>query len=230
MNDNIEQKLRDSFPSVIRFRETLTPESDRGCALIAVAYLDESMYRLLRECLVSDDKVARAFMRPDGPLGSFSSRIDCAYLLGRISPTIHRELHLIRKIRNDFGHNSEPITFEYPPVASRCSELQYSGRTSESTNRGHFTSSVCGCLAAIHVSEISTEQPEVRTDRVPNEEDKKSIYSLVDRAFKIIGPDLPATLDEESKRQVVTRAYELVREMIIAEQYATRDQRAARFF
>ena len=212
-----EQKLLGNFSRVLQFRETLTPESDRGCALIAVAYLDESMYKLFRKCLVSDDKVARAFMRPDGPLGSFSSRIDCAYLLGRISPTIHRELHLIRKIRNDFGHKSEPITFEFPPVASRCSELQYSGRTPESTNRGHFTSSVCACLGLIHVSEISTEQPEVRTDRVPNEEDKKHIYTLVDCAFKIIGPDLPAILDEESMRQVRTRVSELLKEMIIAE-------------
>ncbi len=220
MDDNIEQILWDSFPRVLQFRETLTPESDRGCALIAVAYLDESMHELLRKCLVSDDKVARAFMRPDGPLGSFSSRIDCAYLLGRISTTIHRELHLIRKIRNDFGHKSEPITFDYQPVSSRCSELQYSGRALESTNREHFTSSVCACLAAIHVSEMATNQPEVRADRVPNKEDKKSIYSLVDHAFKIIGPDLPNIIDEESKRHVVTRVCELVRQMIIAEQSA----------
>ena len=217
MDDNIELNFGDRLPSVIQFRETLTPESDRGCALIAVAYLDETMHRLLLECLVSDEKVARTFMRPDGPLGSFSARIDCAYLLGRISPTIRRELHLIRKIRNDFGHKSEPITFDYPPVASRCNELQYSVGSRESNNRDYFTSSVCACLAAIHVSEKATKKPEIRTDSLPTEEDKKNINSMVANAFEIIGTDLPNIIDEESKRQVVTQVLELVTQMIIAE-------------
>ena len=56
------------------------------------------------------------------PLGTLSSRIDVCYLAKIINKDIHNELHLIRKIRNQFGHVAEEILF--PPrkflIAVRC--------------------------------------------------------------------------------------------------------------
>jgi DNA-binding MltR family transcriptional regulator len=113
------------FPEIVKFRQALTPESDRGCALHAASYLDGELETLLRARLVDDAKTVQEFFRPDGPLGSFSARIDMAYLLGLIGPAARRDLHLIRKIRNDFGHNPSPINFSDPAIASRCRELSH---------------------------------------------------------------------------------------------------------
>jgi DNA-binding MltR family transcriptional regulator len=60
----------------------------------------------------------------NGPLATFSSRIGVAYLLGLLPSVIRRDPHLIRKIRNDFAHSAEPLSFQFPAIASRCNELK----------------------------------------------------------------------------------------------------------
>jgi hypothetical protein len=60
------------------------------------------------------------------PISTFSARIDLAYRLGLISMQFRRDLHLIRKIRNDFAHNIEGCNFEYDTVVNRTRELAHS--------------------------------------------------------------------------------------------------------
>jgi DNA-binding MltR family transcriptional regulator len=97
------------FDSALEFRTTLNPETDRGCALMAAAYLDERLGEFMKGYFVDDSKVADDLLEQSRPLGTFSSRIDMAYALGLISEEEHRGLHPIRRIRNDFGHVAQPI-------------------------------------------------------------------------------------------------------------------------
>jgi hypothetical protein len=103
------------------FRE----ESDRGCALIAASYLDVSLERALRNRLVDLHSVQEELFGRARPLASFSAKIDLAALVGVIDLVAHRELHLIRRIRNDFGHLPVRTTFATLAIRSRCNELQY---------------------------------------------------------------------------------------------------------
>jgi len=105
----IEEQF-DKLDQVIRFRLSLEVETDRGCALMAGAYLDSELKKLLKNHLVSNEKIQDELFELSRPLGTFSSRIDPAYLLGLIGPQAHRDLHLIRKIRNDFGTRLPQLT------------------------------------------------------------------------------------------------------------------------
>jgi hypothetical protein len=62
--------------------------------------------RLLRTflipCNTSEDPL---FDGANAPLSTFNARIEMAYRLGVIDATFSRNLHLVRKIRNDFAHN-----------------------------------------------------------------------------------------------------------------------------
>ena len=71
--------------AVFEFRKTLTPETDRGCALMAAAYLDDRLGALLRAVFVDSD-IAGELLEQSKPLGTFSSRIDAVFLLGLLSP------------------------------------------------------------------------------------------------------------------------------------------------
>lgn len=224
MNDTSQSVLMERFPDVIRFRDTLTPESDRGCALIAVAYIDTSLGTLLSKCFLKD-KVANDFLRSDGPLGTFSARIDAAFLLGKLSKVSRRELHLLRKIRNEFGHNPDPITFDQPSVAARCTELRYTCRESTASARQHFTSSACGCLASIHAAESATEPPSLRPDYVLNEDQKARARTLVDRVFKVLLNELPPDADEGTIANFKCRALEMLMQEITAEQVNKPDRK-----
>jgi DNA-binding MltR family transcriptional regulator len=163
--------------AVFEFRKTLTPETDRGCALMAAAYLDEQLGALLRAVFV-DSKIADELLEQSKPLGTFSSRIDAVFLLGLLSPAQRRDLHLIRKIRNDFGHKPDPITFEYPAIANRCLELTYSMHDERGDSRSHFTSSVFAVLATIDAALQRVAHFAIKPDPVVSEEMKRQTREL----------------------------------------------------
>src|SRR5437867_76777 len=95
---------------VLKFRDSLDLESDRGCALLAISFLDVELTRLLHRCFVQDDEMTETLFGPQSPFSTFSAKIDAGYYLGVVSATIKRELHLLRKVRNAFGHDPEPIS------------------------------------------------------------------------------------------------------------------------
>lgn len=87
--------MTDRFDDVMQFRSSLSPETDRGCALMAASFLDSELGDLLRSYVVDDRSVADEVFGQAKPLGTFSSRIDAAYLLGLISANARRDLHLL---------------------------------------------------------------------------------------------------------------------------------------
>lgn len=107
--------------------EEFEDESDRACVILAAALLDSALETLLRELLVacstSEDPL---FDSPNAPLASLSTRIEMAYRTGIIDSVFARNLHLVRKIRNDFAHNVSGCTFSDSAVVSRLTELKRS--------------------------------------------------------------------------------------------------------
>lgn len=81
-------------------------ETDRAAVVLTVSLFDNSLSILLKKTLVpnhnNDDEL---FEGSIAPLSSFSSKIHMTYRLGLISVQFSRDLHLIRKIRNEFAHN-----------------------------------------------------------------------------------------------------------------------------
>jgi DNA-binding MltR family transcriptional regulator len=168
---------------VFEFRTTLTGETDRGCALMAAAYLDDQLERLIRRTLIDDTAAIDDLLRSSGAVGSFSARIELCYALGCLPIQARRELHLIRKIRNEFGHVAKPLTFEASQISSRCRELQYSAAEAQAPARPRFTSSVLGVCALIHVAIHRATRREVPSDTTRTEEEKARVR---EQAFKLL--------------------------------------------
>jgi DNA-binding MltR family transcriptional regulator len=99
-------------------------QGDRGTALLACAWVDDTLASLVKSQLLSNAEIVEDMFRPDGTLGTFSSRIKIAYLMGLIDKPTHSDLDIIRRIRNEFAHVREDIRFTNPRVRSRCSELK----------------------------------------------------------------------------------------------------------
>lgn len=98
----------------------LESETDRGCALVGAAFLDEKLEHLLRAFLVDDKKVADALLKHNSPLGAFSARIKMCLALGLLSREACQMLGFVRGIRNEFAHVSEDLTFEMPKIRDPC--------------------------------------------------------------------------------------------------------------
>ena len=100
-------------------------ESDRGCVLLAAAMIDNILEVLIKhvliECKTKNDSL---FDDATAPLGTLSAKIDLAYRLGIISDNLRRDLHIIRKIRNDFAHDVLDCTFANAVVKERIHALR----------------------------------------------------------------------------------------------------------
>jgi hypothetical protein len=169
-----EEYLKKKIAEVLSFRNALTSETDRGCALFAAAYLDKALSDLLFCALAYDKNIDKElFEGSNSPLASFSSRIKMAYYLGKISKTERRDLDLIRKIRNEFAHNADPIDFEEAKIKSQCTELSFSYHEKDHRPRGHFTASCLGILANIHKETLFCQAPEIKPENAPSQEKKE---------------------------------------------------------
>jgi hypothetical protein len=104
------------------FFEVFQQESDRACGVLSAALLDTHLSTLLRLALRSE--TPEEWFEGREVLGSFSAKIDMAYYMALISDEDYRDLHLIRKIRNEFAHELDhTLGFASQQVSNRVREL-----------------------------------------------------------------------------------------------------------
>ncbi len=164
--------------TVFAFRDSLNIETDRGCALMAAAFLSEQLFILLVSSLVRDDDVSQKLL--SSRIESFCDRIDLAFALGLLPPLARRDLHLIRRIRNEFAHDASPLSFASSQIADRCRELYYTVKAGEATPRQHFTSAAMSVCGVIHGHTALNTHPSIPHDTVVNDEFKREVQHNVD--------------------------------------------------
>lgn len=164
---------------VMEIRNSLNDETDRGCVLISASFLDNQLENLLSSYLIEDTTVSDNVFSNSGSLGTFSSRIDMCYLLGLISKKMYRDLHLIRKIRNEFGHSYVPISFESSAIKNRCLELYHNNLALEVAPRAHFIRVVCVIVGIINGTKIGIKHINLKADIEITEEGKETQNKLV---------------------------------------------------
>jgi DNA-binding MltR family transcriptional regulator len=135
---------------VVQLRLSLGKETDRGCALLAASYIETALGHLIQSVLLEDKNLIKDMFTGTGPLATFSSRINMAYLLGLIGRKAMGDLHIIRKIRNDFAHKPEDIKFTDEPIASRCRELHHGFLEETPPPRKKFMHVSLGVVGVIH--------------------------------------------------------------------------------
>ncbi len=105
------------------YKLSIENESERGCILVAAAFLDFVLEEMLCSHFLNKpagDDLVRGF---NGPLGTFSSRITAAFALGLIAETEQKQLDLVRRIRNECAHEFTNLGFSDPAVKNRVNAL-----------------------------------------------------------------------------------------------------------
>jgi hypothetical protein len=94
------------------FRE-LKGETGRAAAILVAAYID-SLLRAKLETLFckGNSEIRQKLFESQGAFGTFSAKVDAAYCLGWLEPSVFHDIGIIRKIRNEFAHRIHGLTFE----------------------------------------------------------------------------------------------------------------------
>jgi len=160
------------------FRTSLNQESDRGSVLMAAAFIEDKLGCLLESYFIQNDKVSKRLLRGNGPLATFSSKIDLSFLLGLIPENILNDLHLLRKIRNDFAHTASKITFETPAIKDRTNALSVlSKEMLRNDTKAHFLRSMTTILTVIDMKMENFERCLIQDNFDP---------SIFDKSLKIV--------------------------------------------
>jgi|SRR6266699_888343 len=105
------------------FRKEFEHETDRAAVILAAAKIDELLRLAIIKRLAPSPSSRDTLLEPEGPLGTFSARIDTSFRLRLIDEAFARALHLIRRIRNDFAHESTGASLASGSHADRVKEL-----------------------------------------------------------------------------------------------------------
>lgn len=104
----------------------LLKESDRGCVVLAFAWMDEYLTLNLQNFLLpSEQKNLKTdeLLGAGKALGDAGTKIDLSRRLGLLRKRTQKSLHIFRKLRNDFAHISSKINFQTEIVRNRINSL-----------------------------------------------------------------------------------------------------------
>jgi len=111
--------------------DTLREETDKGCALVAGAALDEVLGGLLTAYFVNDKEICNALLHnPNAPLSTFSARIRLSRAVGLISQDLYRDIDTVRYVRNQAAHfdrrkrHGHDFSFKRQDIADKCLGMQ----------------------------------------------------------------------------------------------------------
>lgn len=109
------------------YMDLFEQESDRACVILTVSIIDELLTSALKIKLVPNHSSRDTlFDGANAPFSTFSAKIDLSHRIGLLSTQLCRDIHLIRKIRNEFAHNIEGCNFDDSRVKNRVIELSKS--------------------------------------------------------------------------------------------------------
>jgi hypothetical protein len=106
------------------FLNSLKKESERGSVIVSASLLDDILLQALQaKLLPAAEKKDELFEGGSSPFSTFSSRIDLAYRLCLIRKESRNTFHIVRRIRNDFAHVHDEVSFDSPTTRSRIFEI-----------------------------------------------------------------------------------------------------------
>jgi len=120
------------YENLADFTEQFADESDRGAALISATLLEADLRSLIAAFLIEDEDEINRLLGSDEywdcPLGTFGARIRAAYCLGLISRDEFHDLGIIRRVRNNFAHELDTMSFGDEQIRNRCNSLRIAQR------------------------------------------------------------------------------------------------------
>ena len=107
-------KGKNQFPDPEPLAIQLANETDRSFVILTATILDDALLNLIsRNLSIKPTSTQLDYIfRYDGPFGSFSSRIEAAFLFGLIDEITRSQLSDLREMRNACAHSTQPMSFD----------------------------------------------------------------------------------------------------------------------
>lgn len=149
------------FEASNRLNEITRALDERGLVLTLAAFAEEALGDLLGQFMLPGDAANSLLNGFNAPLGTLSARIKAACALGLLTKRQEENLDRLRRIRNEFAHSWEPITFDNQAVASHIAALHFTPLVSDFPDTK--IRKVRDCISSVLV-EIGATANEIRKE------------------------------------------------------------------
>lgn len=105
------------------YLKVLAAESERAAVVMGAARVEVALEHMLKAVMRPASGTNDELFDPDQPIGTLSAKIRLAFRLGIIDDDFSRRLHVLRRMRNDFAHSTQPETLDRAPHKDRLHEL-----------------------------------------------------------------------------------------------------------
>jgi DNA-binding MltR family transcriptional regulator len=95
----------------------LEGESDRAAAIVGASVVERELTDLLLAGLLEVKEARDLIEVSNAPLATFHAKIRVSYVIGLISAELFGDLERVRKVRNLFAHEHQPLSFDDARVA-----------------------------------------------------------------------------------------------------------------
>lgn len=102
----------------------LNQQTESGHALVIAGIIEDELQKLLLSSMRElSSNLAERLFDGYGPLSTFAGKIDVAFALDLIDESVHRDLRVIKDIRNRFAHTTQFAFFNSPEISKLCEKL-----------------------------------------------------------------------------------------------------------
>jgi hypothetical protein len=120
-NDGLWLFLDEGELSVL---QNLDNDSERAIAIVIGSMIETRLQRAIVARFRRNQALESSLFRPSGPLGTFSTKIDLACLMGLLSDEGHRDLKILKDIRNSFAHDLSIRDFSSRAIADKAANFK----------------------------------------------------------------------------------------------------------
>jgi len=151
-------------PALVTGLQELGRATESAHVIWTVAIFDDCLEKILRHQFPRlTNNLAEKLFEGYGPFATFSAKIDVLVAMGVINGDIHRDLRVIRKIRNKFAHPKEPITFKSESIVVLLKGFKEFKQGDDAL--AFFSRKIDECVHALHV--ILKDCQKVQCDTSP---------------------------------------------------------------
>jgi hypothetical protein len=102
------------------FMTAVVRESDRAAVVLMSSLLDDFLCIAISTKMESEHSLEELehIFRFEGPLGTFSARVEIACLFGVIDDGLYQQLTMLREMRNACSHSKRPLSFKDNALAN----------------------------------------------------------------------------------------------------------------
>lgn len=103
--------------------EMLNKETDIGCVLISINYLELCIRYLILDKFKEDTSEIDIIFELNGSLKTYYNKFHLANKLGLLKIGFSDDLRILGEIRNLFAHSHKGLSFKDEIIVSKCNEL-----------------------------------------------------------------------------------------------------------